>query len=660
LLSYVLPLFLLAAAAPARAQTQEPDAKSITQTENPRVTVLPEKAKRYAVVIGIDKYTSDTNIPTLHGAANDARAIADALVKYAGFEMDKVTLLSSDMQDSTRQPTKSNIWKVLKNLKYLVDDGGMLVVAFSGHGVERKTDHQVFLLPADALSDPDDYELSAISVGQVKDFIKQTKANQVMLLLDSCRNDPTGGKGTEDNKLTKSYADAFKMSGVKAFVTFYAASEGQRAWEYQDKQQGYFSWAFVEGLKGAARDEATGEVTLGRLIGFVESEVTKRAGYAGKVQRPWAQMDGYGGNLVISKVEPVAPPKSMLPPAPVAPTTGMFSVVSVSGAQIVIEPLSGDKAQTKTGAIPEGQSFYNSGSLPFGRYRITATRDGYVTDSKVEEIGAGKLNPQVELSLKVVTYTVTIKSNVSKGKVELGLKGEAPRVYELRDGQVVVSGVSRGDYVANVIPADIGYGSKSEPLVVNGDLTHEIPLVSKLRTQPLNADFSLTEQWELPAGWHGTHALEVNGEGRMLLRDTANWFADLELSANVTLVGGTSVSFIVRAEDEKNYYLVRLCGPHADTPNKLRIFLVKDGQQPRHIQSFSLSGFQLTDQFLFDMKVIGGHFEFFVDDNRGTSQREGLVIVGDVTDDTLRAGSVGIAAGPGDKAKLSQYLVYPR
>src|SRR4051812_46730341 len=272
LLSYALPLFLLAAFAPARAQNQEPDAKSITHTEDAPVTILPDKSKRYAVVIGIDKYTSDANISQLRGAANDAKAIAEALRKYAGFE--HVVLLTSDDPDTTNQPTRTAILRTLKNLKSYVEKDGMLVVAFSGHGVERQTDHQVFLLPADASSNPDDFDDTALSVTRVRDLIKQTNASQVMLLLDSCRNDPTAGKGSEDNKLTKNYIDAFNMknTGVKAFVTLYASQEGQRAWEYQDKKQGYFSWAFVQGLKGEARDPATGEVTLGKLIEYVTTE----------------------------------------------------------------------------------------------------------------------------------------------------------------------------------------------------------------------------------------------------------------------------------------------------------------------------------------------------------------------------------------------------
>jgi hypothetical protein len=548
-------------------------------------------------------------------------------------------------------------------MKMYIEPGGMLVVAFSGHGVERQSDNKVFLLPADASSNPDDYEESAISVDRVKELIKQTSASQVMLLLDSCRNDPTAGRGTEDNKLTKSYAAAFnnlKGGGVKAFATLYAASEGQRAWEFQEKKQGYFSWAFVEGLKGAARDSSTGEVTLDGLTTYVANEVERRARMAGKSQRPWFVKEGYGEKLVISKVAPPPPPapKVVSAPAPVLPTTGVLSVVSEPGAQVVVEPLTGDKSLRRQGTIVEGRA-YSSGPLPFGSYRVTVTREGFLPETKPVEIAAGNLNHVLPLPLKAATYTVTVRTNISKGRVELGARGEALRVYPLQGGQAVAGELHRGEYSLRIIPDDVGFQPKDAPLTVEGDLTLDYRLESKVRTKPLDANFNLPEQWQLPSAWRGTRVLEVNGEGRSLLRDDDNWFTDLELSANVELIGGTSVSFIVRAVDEQNYYLVRLCGPRSDTPNNLRVFLVKDGQKPRHLQTFSLSDFRLTDQFLFGLKATGSHFEFLIDDNSGTGKRVGLSPVGTLTDATFRAGTVGVAAGSGDKAKLYQYYVCP-
>lgn len=668
---FTLALLALALSAPswvfARQQpTQEPNAKSLTHTEDgSKVVILPDRAKRYAVVIGIDKYTSDTNIPTLHGAANDAQAIADALVEHAGFERDKVVLLTSNATTPGGQPTRANIGNVLAQLKNKVEEGGMLVVAFSGHGVERKSDRQVFLLPSDAYSDPDQYDWSAIPVNLVTALIKQTKAHQVMLLLDSCRNDPSGGKGTEDNNLTRDSIDAWSVrnGSVKAFVTLYAASEGQRAWEYQDKKQGYFSWAFVQGLKGGARDPETGELTLGRLIEYVQKEVPRSAKmFSGKEQKPHVVMDGYGSNLIISKVEPAPKPvvRNAAPAviAPPAPTTGTLSIVSEPGARITIEPLAGGKAVE---GVANGEGVYNSGPLNFGDYRITAALEGSVPDSKQEKIAANKLTAVVPLKLKEATYTLTVSANVASGSVSVGTKGGATTLVPLKDGRAVAPGLRPGEYVVTINPDDVSYPPETEPVTVNGDREHRFTLKSRLRQAPYDAQFDVPGHWRLPAGWRATPALEVNGEGRVLLNEEFGRFKDFELSANVELVGGKSVSFIVRAVDEQNYYLVRLSGPRAETPNTLNLFLVKNGQKPRSIYDVSLRGYKLNDQFVFAIKVSGSQFNFLIDDNsyNNINKPIGLSPVGAHPDNTFAVGGVGVAAGPGDKAKIFQFLVCP-
>ena len=66
-------------AAPVQSQAQNRG-----QGVRKQVSKLPESAKRWALVIGIDEY-SDPSINRLNGAVNDAKTLADALVEYAGF-----------------------------------------------------------------------------------------------------------------------------------------------------------------------------------------------------------------------------------------------------------------------------------------------------------------------------------------------------------------------------------------------------------------------------------------------------------------------------------------------------------------------------------------------------------------------------------------------
>jgi hypothetical protein len=87
------------------------------------------------------------------------------------------------------------------------------------------------------------------------------------------------GRADAPNLLTEAYTKAFNFDvrnrEVKAFATFYATDVGQRAYEYAEKNQGYFTWAFVQGLMGGAAKEK-GEVTLAQLRKYVQERIHRR------------------------------------------------------------------------------------------------------------------------------------------------------------------------------------------------------------------------------------------------------------------------------------------------------------------------------------------------------------------------------------------------
>jgi tetratricopeptide (TPR) repeat protein len=290
---------------PAQTQAPPTSTASSTLSEVNQVNALPVSAKRWALVIGVDKY-QDPQISPLKGSDNDARLIADALVRYAGFPRDQVILLSTD-QPAERQPTRVNILRRLSNLSTAVPKDGLLLVSFAGHGMERSG--QAFLLPSDAqISDQISFlEETAISMNRVKERIKETGVGQVVVLLDACRNDP-GGRADAPNPLSNAYTNAFNFDvrnrEVQAFATVYATGIGQRAYEYTEKKQGYFSWAVVEGLKGGAANDK-GEITLSQLVKYVQDTVPKRLAIdlgSTKQQRPFAMIEGYRADELVVAV----------------------------------------------------------------------------------------------------------------------------------------------------------------------------------------------------------------------------------------------------------------------------------------------------------------------------------------------------------------------
>jgi hypothetical protein len=246
---------------------------------NRNVSKLPAKEKRWALIVGIDKYERD--VSTLQGAVNDAKALKNVLINYAGFPENQIILLTSDATDPDQLPKKENILVALNEMISKVPEGGLLLFSFSGHGVS--VGNQAFLIPSNGRITKNQTLLKnlAIDVSEIRNAIQEIKVKQVLMLLDACRNEP--GKGDTPNLLTDAYKNGFSFdvanNEVKAFATLYATSVGARAFEFYDNEtnqfRGYFSYAIEEALKGKAANEK-GEVTLGRLINYLETTVPKK------------------------------------------------------------------------------------------------------------------------------------------------------------------------------------------------------------------------------------------------------------------------------------------------------------------------------------------------------------------------------------------------
>jgi hypothetical protein len=281
------------------------------------VSQLPSSEKRWALIIGVDTYEKD--ISSLRGAVNDAQALKDVLVKYAGFLESHVVLLRTGATDSDQLPRRSNILDELNKLSYRVPHDGLLLFSFSGHGVSIGT--EAYLIPSDGritknLSFLRDF---GIDVQRIKEGIKEIKVKQVLMFLDACRNQP--GRGETPNPMTEAYTRGFSFditnNEVQAFATLYATSIGERAFEFFDKQtrqyRGYFSYAIEEGMKGKAGN-ARGQITLGGLISYVENTVPSRVRFeTGEKQVPFNEVAGYKENDLILALEPAKKESTLSP-----------------------------------------------------------------------------------------------------------------------------------------------------------------------------------------------------------------------------------------------------------------------------------------------------------------------------------------------------------
>jgi formylglycine-generating enzyme required for sulfatase activity/uncharacterized caspase-like protein len=196
--------------------------------------------KNWALTIGINQYY---NLQDLNYAKRDAELVRHFFLNEAGFE--EVFFFSDDSPEIIpysgkpipTQPTFGNLRRFLRAQfeERLMAPGDNFWFFFSGHGM-RFADRD-YLMPCDA--DPEDVEHTAISINYVTDRLRRSGADNVVLILDACRNQgQKDGRGVGDEE----------HPGV---ITIFSCSANEKSYEIEDEnyQQGSFTYALLEGLR---------------------------------------------------------------------------------------------------------------------------------------------------------------------------------------------------------------------------------------------------------------------------------------------------------------------------------------------------------------------------------------------------------------------------
>ncbi|QLE58405.1 SUMF1/EgtB/PvdO family nonheme iron enzyme [Nostoc sp. TCL26-01] len=193
--------------------------------------------KNWAIAIGINQYDL---LQPLNYAKRDAQLMQQFLGNEAGFE--KVFYFSDDSPDvagkSTR-PTRTNLLRILRQLfnNPFMGAGDNFWFFFSGHGIRHA--NRDYLMPCDG--DPEDIENTAIPINFVTERLRRCGADNVVLILDACRNQSQkSGEG-----IGRQTAEEARQQGV---ISIFSCSPQEYSYEIQALQQGAFTTALLEGL----------------------------------------------------------------------------------------------------------------------------------------------------------------------------------------------------------------------------------------------------------------------------------------------------------------------------------------------------------------------------------------------------------------------------
>ena len=232
--------------------------------------------KNWAISIGINQYD---NLQTLNFAKRDAEAMAAWFREEAKF--DQVFLFTADsppIPANTPIPTQPIYGRVRRFLQAqfeqpLLKPEDNLWFFFAGHGM-RHADKDYLML---ADSDPGAIEQTAISVEYITERLRRSRADNVVLLLDACREESSrSGLGIGEEK----------HQGV---ITFYSCAANEKSWEIAELQHGSFTHTLLTGLRLHGEANCA---TVERLDRYINSFVPQlNIKYQKPIQNPYLKAE---------------------------------------------------------------------------------------------------------------------------------------------------------------------------------------------------------------------------------------------------------------------------------------------------------------------------------------------------------------------------------
>ncbi|WP_436905512.1 caspase family protein [Acinetobacter johnsonii] len=247
-------------------------------------TVLNEKPKLYAIVIGIGDYPNAKFSSKF--TKNDATAIYQKLKTQVGHTYTEGNL---QLFNQPEQTTQTAIWKALEDIQSKIKPEDALVVFIAGEA--DYVDEEYYLFTSQSLNfSAEQLKQTGISATQLKNFITNISARNKLILLDTPWSDSV-------MKITDLFATHHLHechSGMIITAGRYTLNEGFRG-------HSLFTYAVIDALSGIADRNKNGFIESGELAQYVRSAVPAIAQHISD-RRQMPYIDQCGDNVKFKKI----------------------------------------------------------------------------------------------------------------------------------------------------------------------------------------------------------------------------------------------------------------------------------------------------------------------------------------------------------------------
>ena len=319
-------------------------------------------------------------------------------------------------------------------------------------------------------------------------------------------------------------------------------------------------------------------LALGQTVGGEGATIKKKVASATPTRRTSAPVKS------VSSARPTNPTVRTII---VTPTTGSLSVGAEPHATILLEPINIRNAQAKQGVLSAGEGVFVFGDLKPGRYRVAGALAGH-EEVDAEVVIAANKTQTVTLNFRPILYSVIINTNVSEGELKYAPEGQPLSNVKTIQSKTVQLQLPAGRYVVEIRAAEVDYESLRKTFTLAEDQTVVDMQLKRIAftTETLTPKWTVAElqSWDMPPAWgpDSKKNLTVKGPGLALPRNEGyRYYKDFKLTSTARMLNGVGLSFALRAQDARNYYLLQLTGEKSEEPNTVRLYVVKNGSLQR-------------------------------------------------------------------------------
>ncbi len=237
----------------------------------PRPKAIPKStvAKLWILLVGVNQYQDEANLPSLQYSALDCQGLGEALKEATESFKAKEMFVHHDFV--TQQPQLAAVSATLEHIVTTAQPDDTILFYFSGHGILETQTQQVVL----CLNDTHKDRLldTGLALNDLLQKLGNCAASQQLVWLDACHSGGMTLRGTSKVSLADPSSQLVKVlrhkaSQSKGFYALLSCDQTQQSWEFPELGHGVFTYYLMRGLRGEAAN-SQGEIEADALYQYV-------------------------------------------------------------------------------------------------------------------------------------------------------------------------------------------------------------------------------------------------------------------------------------------------------------------------------------------------------------------------------------------------------